>query len=276
VGRCGLIALAAVVMLVGCGHPAPGPSGAPPADRDAMGQLGPVPSATPGAACLTAPERASVVRFRSDNGAQLAGVRLGTGRVGVIFAHSGITDLCDWVPYARVLAGEGYTALSLDLNGFGASQASAGVPVDPRYDEDFSATVRLLRGSGVPVVFLMGEVIGGTAAVKAASQITPPVAGVIDVSSPADAQRMDGVAAARRLTVPLLCIASAGDEFLDGTRQIADAATGAPEHELLVVPSSDSETMLFDTSLEPRAGEVRARVEVFLRRYAGPDAPAAP
>src|SRR5690349_4040748 len=170
-----------------------------------MGQLGPLPSATPGAACLTPEEHASVVRFRSDNGALLAGAILGSGPAGVILAHSNNTDLCDWIPYARVLAGQGYTALSLDLNGYGASQTSAGVPVDPRYDRDLTAAVRLLRGRGVNAVVLLGEVIGGTAAVKAAAEIDPPVAGVIAVSSMAETLRMDAVAAARQLTVPILC-----------------------------------------------------------------------
>jgi dienelactone hydrolase len=209
------------------------------------------------------------VRFRSDNGALLAGARLGTGPTGVVLAHSNNTDLCDWIPYARVLAGAGYTALSLDLNGYGAAQASAGVPVDPRYDQDLSAAVRFLRGHGVTAVFLLGEVIGGTAAVKAATEITPPVSGVIAVSSMADTLRMDAVAAARRLRVPILCVASGNDEFLDGTRAIAAAATGAPYHRLLVVAgASGGETLLFDPSVEPAATQVRAEVAAFLRRFA--------
>src|SRR6266540_903482 len=273
------LAAALVFLLGGCASgPAPSHDGAsasrgasPSRGGDAMGALGPTPSATPGSRCLTAPERAGVVRFRSDNGASLAGVLLGVvpGRAGVVLAHSNNTDLCDWVPYARVLAGLGYVALSIDLNGYGASQASAGVPVDPRYDEDLSAAVRLLRGRGVGAVFLMGEVIGGTAAVKAATAITPPVAGVVDVSSPADTLRMDAVAAARVLRVPLLCIASDIDEFVADVRRIAEAAAGAPEHQLLIVADTTSgETNLFDPAIEPKAVEVRAAVESFLRRHA--------
>ena len=261
--RLAVPAVAATVLLAGCGAP-------PPSTVDNKPTLGPVPSATPGATCLTTQERTGVVRFRSGNGALLAGVVFGTGRVAVVFAHSNNTDLCDWAPYARVLAGQGYTTLSIDLNGYGASQTSAGVPVDPRYDEDYSAAVSLLRGRGHPVVFLVGEVIAGIAAVKAATEISPPVAGVVDVSSPAEALSIDGVAAARRLTVPLLCIAAGTDEFLAGTRQVAEAATGAPEHDLVVVTSTGSETMLFDPTLEPRAGDVRARVAAFLQRYRGP------
>jgi Serine aminopeptidase, S33 len=254
------VALAAAVALAlsGC-------RGTPP--PDAMGRLGPVPSATPGATCLTPEERAGVVRFRSGNGALLAGALLGTGRVGVVLAHSNNTDLCDWVPYGRVLAGQGYAALSIDLNGYGASQTSAGVPVDPRYDQDLSAAVTFLRGRGVTAVFLIGEVIGGTAAVTAASQVRPPVAGVVAVSSPAETLRMDAVTAARGLTVPLLCIAGGNDEFLDGTRRIAAAA---PSHNLLVVDGAmGGETSLFDPDVEPRAGDVRAAVATFLRRYGG-------
>ncbi len=294
-----VVALAAVLILVlvGCGdgaHSTHGPSRADrsqtgpfqtgpsasvlsqvapspdPRSVDAMGALGPMPSVAPGAKCLTSRERDGVVRFRSDNGASLAGVLLGDlhARAGVVLGHSNNTDLCDWVPYARVLAGLGYVALSIDLNGYGASQASAGVPVDPRYDEDLAAAVRLLRDRGIGSVFLMGEVVGGTAAVKAATRINPPVAGVIDVSSPADTLRMDAVAAARVLKVPLLCIASDIDEFLADTRRIAEAAAGAPEHQLLIVSDSTSgETNLFDPAVEPKATEVRAAVESFLRRH---------
>ncbi len=129
--------------------------------------------------------------------------------------------------------------------------------------------MRLLRGRGVGAVFLMGEVIGGTAAVKAATAITPPVAGVVDVSSPADTLRMDAVAAARVLRVPLLCIASDIDEFVADVRRIAEAAAGAPEHQLLIVADTTSgETNLFDPAIEPKAVEVRAAVESFLRRHA--------
>jgi hypothetical protein len=261
-GRCGirgrLAAIAAVALLAaataGCGDGStPGPA-TQSASGDAMGQLGPVPSATPGAACLTGPERAGVVRLRSGNGASLAGVVLGTGPVGVVFAHGNNTDLCDWMPYARVLAAQGYQALVIDLNGFGASQASAGVPVDPRYDQDLTAGVRLLRSRGDTSVFLVGEVIGGIAAVRAATEVT--VAGVVDVSSPARALRIDGVAAARKLRQPLLCIASRTDEFLSGTREVAAAA---PHHRLLVVDASAGETALFTLP------EVRDAVGGFLR-----------
>jgi dienelactone hydrolase len=271
-----LLALAAVMALelalAGCSPTPPGASVSPSPPADAMGAMGPIPSATPGATCLTARERLAVTRFPSDNGASIAGVMLGSGPVGVVLAHGNTTDLCDWMPWARVLAGQGYTALSIDLNGYGASQRSAGVPVDPRYDADLSGAVKLLRGRGVEVVFLMGEVVGGTASVKAATEIIPPVAGVICVSSQADTLRMDAVAAARRLKVPLLCIASGIDEFLVDTREIVRAAAGAPEHQLMIVTDSSSgETSLFDPDVEPKAVEVRARVGSFLRRHAAGD-----
>src|SRR4051812_26855517 len=98
---CSLVLL---LLLAGCGA-SPSPSPSP----------GPIPSAMPGGKCLTGPERAGLVRLRSDNGASLAGVLLGGGRTGVVLAHSNNTDLCDWVPYARVLAGLGYLAFSIDL-----------------------------------------------------------------------------------------------------------------------------------------------------------------
>jgi dienelactone hydrolase len=256
-------ALVAVVLgLAGCSGARRAPAPGRPLD--------PVPSVTPGAACLTPAERSGVVRFTSDNGASIAGVVLGTGRTGVVLAHSNNSDMCDWVPYGRVLAAAGYTALSVDLNGFAASQASAGLPADARYDADLSGAVKLLRGRGVHAVFLMGESIGGTAAVKAAADVTPPVAGVIDISSPAELSGVDALAAAPRLTVPLLCIASEHDEFGGDVRKVANAATRAPEHRLEIVAGSGSQgPSLLDPTVEPKAAQVRELVESFLRGHAG-------
>ncbi len=156
------------------------------------------------------------------------------------------------------------------MNGFGASQPSAGFPAQPRYDQDLLAAAAFLRGQGVTKVVLMGATLGGLAAVVAASEARPPVAGVVVISGPTQLSGLDEVAAARRLTVALLCLASERDEFVEDMRTVTAAATKAPTHQLVVVPGTASHGIaLIDPSMEPKAGAARAAIEAFLSQQTG-------
>lgn len=275
-----VVALAAGV--AGCGGsgattapPTGSGSGSGPGDTSGAGSSsvpgspGPMPTVAPGAACLTPAERTRTLRFTSGNGASIAGVLLGSGKVALVLAHQVNGDLCEWVPYGRVLASRGYGVLAVDLNGFGASQASAGVPAQPRYDQDLLAAAAVLRSRGAARVILVGATLGGLAAVVAAAQAHPPVAAVVDVSGPAELSGLDAVAAARRLTVPVLCLTSEHDEFVQDVRTVAAAAAGAPEHPLVVIPGTASHGIaLLDPTVEPKAAQARATIEAFLRAHA--------
>jgi pimeloyl-ACP methyl ester carboxylesterase len=252
------------VAACGGGSPA-APAASPSAEVDSPG---PVPTVAAGAACLTTAEQSRTVRFPSGNGAAIAGVVFGSGRVGLVLAHQVNGDMCEWVPYARQLAARGYSTLAIDMNGFGASQPSAGFPARPRYDQDLLAGAALLRGRGVTKVVLVGATLGGLAAVVAASEARPPVTAVVDISGPADLSGLDEVAAAGRLTVPLLCLAGERDEFVDDMRAVA-AAAKTPQHRLVVIPGTASHGIaLIDPAMEPKAGAARAAIEEFLRDYA--------
>jgi alpha-beta hydrolase superfamily lysophospholipase len=99
----------------------------------------------------------------------------------------------------------------------------------------------------------------------AASRIAPPVAAVVNVSSPTDLSGLDGVAAASRLTVPLLSIAGASDEYVSNVRAVSAAAVRAPVNQLLIVPGSGADGVnLLDPSSEPTAARTRAAIEAFL------------
>jgi dienelactone hydrolase len=196
-------------------------------------------------------------------------VPFGSGKVGVVLAHQNDGDLCDWAPYARRLATRGYTALAIDLNGFGASQASAGVPADPRYDLDILAAANELRRRGLQQVILVGASVGGLASVVAASEAQPPVAGVVDVSGPGSLSGLDAVAAAGRLTVPLLCLAGEDDQIAQEIQAVDAAATQSPEHKLVVFPGTASHGVaLLDPKTEPKAAKARVAIEAFLQAHA--------
>src|SRR5438034_1415061 len=58
--------------------------------------------------CVTRAERAAALRFFAADDTPLVGVQLGSGPVGIVLAHGSNGDLCEWISYARALAGAGY------------------------------------------------------------------------------------------------------------------------------------------------------------------------
>jgi pimeloyl-ACP methyl ester carboxylesterase len=270
--RSGLLAV--LVVVVGAGAVAAGcarSSDAGPAPtRSVEPSLDQPASRIPvGAGCLTDAERLGEIRFPSRSGAVLAGVVLGTGRSGVVMAHGPHGDVCELAPYARVLAGLGYRVLAFDFNGFGASGFGPQFPKLAHLDLDVAAATSALRSAGVDRVVLLGAEIGGLGAVIAAADVRPPVAGVIDLSSPDELAGMDGEAAAARLTVPSLFVSSAADFTVDQVRAMY-AKVKPPDRTLLVTaPDGLRGLSMVDPALDPNAARVRAAIEDFLHRHAG-------
>jgi pimeloyl-ACP methyl ester carboxylesterase len=204
--------------------------------------------------CLRPAERARTVRFRTADGTRLAGVLLGKGQKGVVLAHQLGGDLCQWLPFARVLGSAGFRALAFDFRGYGSS---ARVTPNVRLDRDVAGAAAELRRRGVRSVFLMGASMGGTAVLGAAPAIRPRVAGVVDLSGPVSIGGVDALAAVRRLTSPALFVAARFDRsFADSTRLLYRAAasrekrlmiTGGTEHgvDLLVIPAVRRRVLMF-------------------------------
>jgi pimeloyl-ACP methyl ester carboxylesterase len=254
------VPLLALIALTACGPagprpPGPGRVGSPSLDRPAT----PVPV---GAGCLSPAERAGVTRFPSASGAELGGVVLGRGRAGVVLAHGQHGDVCEWLPYGRVLAGLGYHVLLFDFNGFGASGTAPDAPSRPHYDRDVAAAVGQLRTAGAERVAVVGAEIGGLAALIAAVDIAPPVAGVVDLSSPPDTSGIDGTDAVARLAVPALFVVSVEDPVRDAVRRLY-AADRYPDRRLEEVPGYGHATGLLDA--EP----LRNLVGSYLRKWTG-------
>ena len=246
----GVLALAAAA----CG----GGGAAPPAPPSTGQQAG--------LACVQPEDQAQQVRFRGENGADLAGVVLGDGRVGVVLAHQAGEDLCSWLPYARALAEQGYRVLAFDFQGHGASSpAGRGGSLDG----DVAAAAAALRERGAAEVVLVGASMGGTAAVIAATKVQPPVAGVVSISAPGQYEGMNALRAARDLTVPVLFIAARQDgAFPDDAERLHALAAGAPDRRLVLVEGSVHGSYLLENT-EPDAGQrARDAVESFLRDHA--------
>ena len=148
--------------------------------------------------------------FNAADGTKLVGHRFGKGTTAVILTHQSEGDLCDWLPYAKRLATRGYFAFPIDFRGYGFSDAPAAGPY--RYTQDIAAAAKALRKLGKQKIFVVGASMGGIAAVVAGANVSPPLAGVVSVSSPARFRGMDGVKAGPRLRVPVLYLAATADD----------------------------------------------------------------
>ena len=219
-----------------------------------------------------APERAShdCVRggelwFHAADGTRLVGHRFGKGTTAVILTHQSEGDLCDWVPYARRLAGKGYFAFPIDFRGYGFSDVPAAGPY--RYAQDIAAAARALRQLGKRKIFVVGASMGALAGVVAGASVTPPpLAGVVSVSAPARFRGMDGIAAAKRLRVPVLYLAAtqdvnAGYDFAADAKALHRAG-GSRDKRVQLLPGYDHGIGLVASS-----ARARTLVEGFLRGH---------
>ena len=75
-------------------------------------------------------------------------------------------DLCEWLPFARNLAGKGLFVFAFDFRGHGFSE---GRPAYGRLAVDVAAAVKAVRGLGARKVVVMGASLGGIAAVVGAA-----------------------------------------------------------------------------------------------------------
>ena len=204
---------------------------------------------------------ASEVRFQAADGTKLVGHRFGKGTTAVVLVHQGAGDLCDWVPYARRLAAQGYFAFPIDLRGFGLSQRRTG-RLGQQVQRDVIAAVKAVRGLGKRKIFVVGASYGALASVVAAPNTA--VAGVVSLSGPDVFQGLNAVTAARRLRVPVLYAATEDDQegrFAMAAQALYDATASADKTLELLPGDAHGIAMLTGSP------GLRALVESFLRSH---------
>lgn len=207
--------------------------------------------------------RGGEFRFSAADGTKLVGHRFGAGTTAVVLVHQGAGDLCQWVPYARRLAAQGYFAFPIDLRNFGFSQKRSG-RLGQQVQRDVIAAVKALRGLGKRKIFVVGASYGALAAVVAAPNAN--VAGVVSLSAPDVYEGLNGLSAARRLRAPVLYAAAEDDQagpfrFAETAQRLYDA-TPATDKTLELIPGEAHGIALI-------AGPTRLRgiVEAFLRSH---------
>jgi alpha-beta hydrolase superfamily lysophospholipase len=185
--------------------------------------------------------RGNELWFNAADGTRLVGHRFGGTRPGsktaVVLAHMSGGDLCQWLPYARVLARDGFFVFGFDFRGHGFSR---GRPSYARLGVDVTAAVRTVRRLGARRVVVVGASLGGIATVVAAASIKPAVDGAVAVSAPAQIEgRLNALPFAPRIRVPMLYLAAEQDQnppydFAADARRLYEV-TGTSEKRLEVV-----------------------------------------
>ncbi len=201
--------------------------------------------------------------FYAADGTKLVGHRFGKGVTAVILAHQSEGSLCDWLPYARRLAGQGYFVFPVDFRGYGFSQLRTGAAAN-RFAADLAAATKALRRLGKRRVFLLGASMGGIASLVAGVNVTPAVDGVVSISAPARYRGMDALKTAPRLRVPVLYLAAedddnAGYDFSQDAEAM-HATTASADKRLELLPGS-----LHGIGLMAGSARAKALVEAFLR-----------
>ena len=126
------------------------------------------------AACARAeaPVEPEAVSFEASDGGVVHADRYGEGGHWVVLVHGARFDKGSWAAQARVLAEEGFTALAIDLRGYGRSVAGSASEapglLDEGYPLDVLAAVRFARAEGASEVSVVGGSLGGWAAGRAA------------------------------------------------------------------------------------------------------------
>jgi pimeloyl-ACP methyl ester carboxylesterase len=222
----------------------------------------------PGSQCPDEAARGLPVRLTNSAGYSLAAVELGAGEKGVVLAHQSEGSLCEWLPFAQVLAERGFRVLAFDFAGYGSSTPTR----QKTYVEDVRTAVAYLRDGGAKTVAIIGASMGATMSIVAAAAIAPPVDAVIALSPPVDFDGVNAEKAAPSLRPPALYIAGDTDGDYATYAEAIYAATPGDDRQLLVVvaPQHGIQILAAETQATINA---RNAIELFLDAHLAIPAP---
>jgi pimeloyl-ACP methyl ester carboxylesterase len=216
----------------------------------AVGRTGAQPGSLDG--CIRAGKGTRIVAFGLGGGKtrRLTGAVLGRGTTGVVLANQSNRNLCSWLPFARVLAGQGFRVLLFDFG--------AGAP-----EREVAAAARKLRRLGAARVLLAGASKGAKAAIVAAAATPGLAAAVVALSPERFLRGQDVTPAAQKLTVPTLVAVSKDDPYSADALEL-ESAVGSTQKRLVTVPGAAHGVALLRA--EPSA-TVAAAVYSFLAPF---------
>ena len=197
----------------------------------------------------------TATEFRTDDRLVLRGQRQGDGARWILLVHDEGQDLDVWGELPAGLARSGFTALSFDLRGHGASDD----PWDAAAARlDVLAAMSFARSEGAGPIGLVGSGTGATACVEAAAIRETAALVAISVTAVPSA-----VEAAQMVRCPKLFIVGSWDEAARQDAQaLHDRSSGWGLLSLVPVSVQGAALLASDW------GEsVRASIETFLHNY---------
>lgn len=172
---------------------------------------------------------AGTVELTTSDGVTLHAEHAGKGEVGVVLVHGQKRSGTDWKLFAEHLSQKGFSVLTLDLRGHGASKAAGMVPDEEwtKLTADVAAGVAHLRAKGAEKVAIVGAQWGaniGLAAAAADAQVETVV-----LLSPS--MSLEGAKASEALATygerPVLLAVAESDKMGSRTvKYLAKKATG--------------------------------------------------
>jgi pimeloyl-ACP methyl ester carboxylesterase len=177
--------------------------------------------------------------------------RLGSGRVGVVFANDSINDACSWSALARPLAAHGYAVAVF--------KASRGLEVDQ------AVTVGdALRSAGAQRVVLIGASVGARAVLQAGASHPRGVVGLVALSAERTVTNSPGdlLPDMRHVRLPVLSIGARRDPLTKYGRDTRALDRKLAHDTMLLVSGSDHGTELLGGRHGP---QVRAAILRFVR-----------
>lgn len=193
--------------------------------------------------------------FSTSDQLVLRGQRQGNGPRWIILVHDEGQDLDSWRELSGELAGNGFTVLSFDLRGHGASDDSwdaAGAPVD------VLAAMSFAQSEGASAVGLVGSGVGATACLVAAANRAARA--FVAISAPATTSTVE---AAQLVSCPKLFIVGSWDEAARReAEELYNRSAGWGLLSLVPLPLQGTDLLQSDWG-----ASVRASIERFLRNY---------
>jgi hypothetical protein len=184
---------------------------------------------SPAAQSVKSNTKVADVRLHTGDGLTLCGHLFGRGETGVVLAHMFPADQESWSGFARELAESGdYTVLTFNFRGYGLSGGRKDIAA---IDKDMLAALRYMKKRSRKV-FLIGASMGGTAALRVASE--NKVAGVATLSAPREFQGLSVGNKLDRVSGHKLFIAAGGDgQAPDAAREFYGSVTEPRELEIV-------------------------------------------
>lgn len=199
------------------------------------------------------------VTFDTADGATVSGELYGSGKTAVIFSVMGNCKP-GWREFAQVIAAQGFTALTYQWHGCGAS-GSVDENEIQKFVEDARAAIAFVREQGTEKIILVGASLGGCASAKLV--LESQASGLVVIASPPSIPQWGFEIEPDDLNtdIPKLFITAENDNTVsaDTTRALYDLAADPKEWQ--TYPGTAHGTDLFEGESGP---ELQQRILEFI------------